>query len=147
MPQGMSAEIGLHHTPESHVIGLVFGARNLVDNDLFFRLKITLDQARIHHIAEQLEGPLQVFTQDPRIVDCRLVGSTCVDFGADLIKLKGYLLPVQRFCALKDHVLQKVGDARNTGIRFITRTGTHIVRHGSRFKVRHRLTYNLQAIR
>ena len=104
----MSAEIGLHHAPIGHVIGLIFRACNLVDNYFFFSLKIALGQAWIHHIAEQLDGTLQVLTQYSRIIDGGFMGGKSVEFRAYFVKLQRNLLPVERLGALEHHMLQKM---------------------------------------
>ena len=146
MSQRMRTKIRLHHTPKSQVIGLVFRASDFIDNDFFFCLEITLNQAWIHHIAKQLDGTLKIFAQNTSIIDGGLVWGKGIDFSAYLIKFKSYLLPVKRFCALKNHMLQKVGNARDTEIGFITRTRTHVIWNSNRFKIGHRLTYYLQPI-
>src|SRR5436305_9207341 len=116
MTQRMSTKIRLHHAPKSQVIGLVFRASDFIDDNFFFCLEITLNQSRIHHIAKQLDGTFQIFTQNTSIIDGGLVGSKGVKLSTYLIKFKSYLLPVKRFGTLKNHVLQKVGDACDTKI-------------------------------
>src|SRR6266516_858730 len=143
----MITEVSLHHTPEGQVIGLIFRTCNFVDDNLFLCLEIAFSKTGIHHIAEQFDSTLQVFAQDSGIVDGSLMRGKGIEFGANLIKLKRYFLPIQRLCALKDHMLQEMGDTCNTWVWFITGASTHIVRHSNRLKIGHWLCDDLQTIR
>ncbi len=105
MSQGMAAKVGLHHTPVGRVVRLILRARNLVDDNLFFRLKIALGQARVHHIAQKPDGPIQVLAQHTGIVHGGFMRGKSVKLCTDFIELQGDLLPIQRFGALENHVL------------------------------------------
>ncbi len=81
----------------------------------------------MHHIAEQFNRALQIFTQHTRIVNRRLVRGESVEFSANLIKLQRNLLPIEGLRSLKHHMLEKVRNARDSGIRLIARPRAHII--------------------
>src|SRR5205085_10831140 len=120
MSEGVIPKVGLHHASKGEVIGLILRARNLVDDHLFFRLKIALCQSWVHHVTQELDGALQVFAQYPCIIDGGFVRGKGIQFGTNLVKFQGDLLPVERLGALEDHMLQEMRNACDTWVWLVT---------------------------
>jgi len=78
---------------------------NLVDDDFFFHREIGLVQFRIHHIAQQLHGFVQIFPQHAGIIHRRFVRGKGVKLGPNFIKGQRNLLPVQTLGSLEYHML------------------------------------------
>ena len=76
------------------------------------------------HVAEQVDGPVQVAVQTPGIVTGELLSGIGVDLPADGVGLPGQSASVPPLGPLEGHVLNKVGRAALRGA-LVAGAGAH----------------------
>ena len=98
---------------------------DLLQNDPALQLYVPLSKTGVEqHVAEQVDGPVQVAVQTPGIVTGELLSGIGVDLPADGVGLPGQSASVPPLGPLEGHVLNKVGRAALRGA-LVAGAGAH----------------------